>query len=313
MGSVVLREEGFEAGYEKATELGLYIPQVKIAPQEDISFSVYREDALVIHVPCFIVDKSAGWHDGTSSVPVFSPRETPDTMSEAVRLVVEQFGNILQRPDVSQVKVLCSEHLPESAFSHFSVIDNSRFYGYIDLELPFEDTWRNLRESYQSLINKGRRSFERQIYSSPAQVPQAVLDLLRNSRGMTDETYFGMLYRLTQTASAIFAYFFRGEIAGAIEVHLWDKFSQRGDILYNVAAYNYLLNIPKQFCVFDAGMYFKGKPFRNRYFVMNASRCNRDLSDENQAKLAKVDFFQRGFCTTVFTREYKIFRMADQS
>jgi hypothetical protein len=311
MQTISLKEENFEAGYTKAAQLGLYLPSIKIIPQQDISFSVYNGNNMIVHVPCFIIDKTAGWHDGTSSVPMFSPHENAETIAAASRLVVEQLHKILHMPDVSEIKVLSSEKLPESAFDCLSVTDNSRYYGYIDLTLSDTEIWRHLRKSYHSLINMGRRNYERRIYSNPLQIPRLVKEFIKNSRGMIDETYYGMLYRLSQASSAVFTYLIGDEIAAAIEVCSWNKFSNSGDFLYCIGAYNYEVNIPTHFCLYDSAMYFKDRSSSSNYYVMNASRCNRDLNDENQAKLAQIDFFKRGFCTHVYTRMYKTLRLGD--
>jgi hypothetical protein len=311
MQGIYLKEEGFEAGYAKATQLGLYAPPINIIPQQDLSFSVYCGNNMIVHVPCFIINKTAGWHDGTSSVPMFSPHESAETIAEASRLVVEQLHKILQMPDVSEIKLLSSDKLPESAFDCLSVTDNSRYYGYIDLTLSDSEIWRHLRKSYHSLINTGKRSFERRIYSNPVQLPRSVKEFIKNSRGMIDETFYGMLYRLSQASSAVFIYLAGGEIAAAIEVCSWNKFSSSGDFLYSVGAYNYEVTIPTHFCLYDSAIYFKDRSLSSRFYVMNASRCNRDLSDENQAKLAQIDFFKRGFCTNVFTRTYKTLRLGE--
>src|SRR5579863_8515088 len=124
MQRISLKEEGFEAGYAKAAQLGLYLPPIRMIPQQDISFTVYCGNAMVIHVPCFIIEKTAGWHDGTSSVPLFAPDKSTEIIEEATKVVVEQLKKILQRLDVSQIKVLCSDKLPASAFSHLNVTDN---------------------------------------------------------------------------------------------------------------------------------------------------------------------------------------------
>lgn len=309
MKSLVLKQEAFQIGYEQARLHGLYLPPVQIIPLEDVSFTVYKGSELVLFFPCFVLDGIAGWHDGTSTVPLFAPDIDFETLREAAGLVRGRVDELLHRPDVTQLKILCTDRLPSEIFDHLDIEDNSRFYGYIDLTLSSQEIRHDLRKSYRSLINKGAAIFERKIYWTPAQLPESVTHFIRQSRGITDEVYYGMIYRLSQASSAVFSYSMEGQIVGVIEICAWNKFSSFADLLYSIGAFNYEIEIPKHFCLFDAALYFKDQPHFRKCYILNASRRHRDINDKNQAKLAEIDFFKRGFCNQVFTRSYKVLRL----
>ena len=304
MTCLVCKDEEFFVGYKKAAKIG-YLPFVDITPEKDVSFSVYQNDDLIMYFPCFILDGVAGWCDGTSSVPIFAPEINSNSINEIAEIVNERMKKILYMQGVHQLKMLCCDTLKEDAFGDFNISDNSRYYGYIDLTLSKDEIWKHFRKSYQSLINKGAKLLHRKEYYSVTPLPSSIIDFLHKSRGITDEIIYGIICRLAQSKSIVFAYFRGSEIAAVIEILSWNKFSEYGDLVYYVGAYNYDLDVPKHFCLFDAALFFKEKYQFSKFYIINASRCNRDMSDPNQKKLSNIDFFKRGFCTHIFTRSYK--------
>lgn len=309
MTSVSIVDECYPEGYRRASSWD-YLPFLHMTPLVDLSFWVHVSGEPVVYYPCFVVDGVAGWHDGTSSVPVVSPTADPAAVAQAARAVVKRVEAILERPDVDIVKVLCTPSLPVDSFSRLTTVENFREYGYVNLGLDAPEIMRRVRKSYRSLINKGSLSLTRTSYSSATELPRAVLNFLLDSRGVSEGAAWGMLGRMQNAYSLVLVYREQDEIAGVMEVVSWDKFTAHGDLLYNIAAYNHDLDVPKHFCIIDAAMFFKQRGGYDRLFLMNASRVVRDHSDDNQKKLADIDFFKRGFCSDSFTREYCIFTLA---
>lgn len=270
---------------------------------EDESVALVRGGEVVCIVPCFIRDRVAGWHDGTSLIP-FIPASAADVRTSAGESIASWIVALLDSGRVDAVKVLPDEFAKAALDrqSQLVTVSNARIYGYFDLTRTPEEAWRAVRRSYRSLINQGRGELRRTAYSDPGDVPPELVSFLLGGEGTARSKIDDVFERMARGQETLLAYRKDDEIIGATAHCPWDKFGAEGDLIYDLGVYNHHGSCPAHFCLFDGLTYHRAAGLKRVYLLHGVPPQRHP----DQVKLANIDFFKRGYCTDFFSHDYVV-------
>lgn len=282
---------------------GGYVPPGPGTRAEDGSVALVRDGEAVCIVACFVRDRVAGWHDGTSAVPFVAAGDA-GTRAAAAEGIAGWIAGLLESGRVDAVKLLPDEFLGTALErrSRLVRLDNIREYGYFDLTRAPDEAWRAVRRRYRPRINQGRRELQRTAYNAPQDVPSDVVSFLLAGAGITRSKIDGVFERMARGLETLLTYRKDGELIGATAHCPWDRFRADGDLLYDLGAYNHHGSCPAHFCLYDSMMYHRAAG-ASRVYLLHGVPLKRGAGGE---KLAGIDFFKRGYCTDFFRRAYQV-------
>ena len=298
-----LKRLPFAEARREILRLGGYIPTGPTMDAEDGSVAFVRDGEAAGIVACFVRDRVAGWHDGTSAIP-FVAASDADTRAAAAESIAGWVADLLDSGRVDAVKLLPDEFLRAALErrSRLVRLDNIRVYGYFDLSRSPDEAWRAVRRRYRPLINRGQRELQRTAYNAPQDVPAEVVSFLLAGAGITRLRIDGVFERMARGQETLLVYRKDAELIGAAAHCPWDRFRAEGDLLYDLGAYNHHGSCPAHFCLYDSLTHYRAAG-ASRVYLLHGVPPQRDPGD---TKLAGIDFFKRGYCTDFFCRAYQV-------
>jgi hypothetical protein len=286
---------------QMALDLGAYIAPGPEKDPDDESFAVLQGDRLLCVVPCFVRQGIAGWHNGYSIIPIYSTNE-PGIRILVAQELLGRLVTLLQELRVQACKILTDQFLTKAIQRHptLAVVDHPGVYGYFDLGMTPEEAWGRIRRSYRSLINRGERELVKEIFLESEQMPEEIIAFLLASEGVDAAKVELVCQRMSRAEEFLMAYRKDAEIIGVVGLAQWDTMAPQGDLHYDLGAYKHNASCPAHFCLYDAMCGFRGTRWK-RVFLLHGAPARRGPDPE---KLAKLDFFKRGYCTHLFTHDY---------
>jgi len=283
------------------------IPNISITlSRVDISLAVYVNNKIAATLPAYLnLERGiVGNHEGYSVMPYFSADPPSEVALSAITTWL-QFH--LNRKSGIIIKLLAEQSLlgALNSMSGIRVMDNTRLYGYYDLNISTEEAWSCIRRRDRTKINKGR-CLTRKIYTKSAEITLSCLRhlLCRKTLGYTVNRHLLKNYIATMQDrhARIFEYHLDDKVVGVVCISRWTKFNLYGDYFYDIGAYSHVTPIPLHFCLYDAMKYYHEQDLGSRVYLLHGTPLMRA---ENELKLKNIDFFKRGLCTHTFIRPYK--------